>query len=387
MAPVQKSGEGLRVYLNDTSVVGLFREFLATHGTFDVVHFNNLEGLPLGVLALRKEFANTKFIYSLHNYYPVCSRVNLWKDEASENEHNCDKKSYDECVNCYQKYKYKSQIERRRADSYSKIPRKLIRGKAKLQEKLYPDIEDATTYRLFEENTINAINKYVDCVLAVSARVKEIAENHGIDKNKLKVSYIGTRIAEHVTNSCICDPHSQSLNVIYMGYMRKDKGFFFFLDAMEHMPVEMARDMTIRVVARYDNEINKNEIDRLSRLKTKFSTLELINGYTPQNQRELLKDMNLGIVPVLWEDNLPQVAIEQIANGVPIVVSDRGGAQEIVNNRYFVFKAGNIEDFIDKLSEIQKNRQKLVDFWKTNRHLVTMQEHVDELMKVYTYEE
>ena len=64
-----------------------------------------------------------------------------------------------------------------------------------------------------------------------------------------------------------------------------------------------------------------------------------------------------------------------------------GGAQEIVNNRYFVFKAGNIEDFIDKLSEIQKNRQKLVDFWKTNRHLVTMQEHVDELMKVYTYEE
>lgn len=178
---------------------------------------------------------------------------------------------------------------------------------------------------MFEENTINAINKYVDCVLAVSARVKEIAENHGIDKNKLKVSYIGTRIAEHVTNSCICDPHSQSLNVIYMGYMRKDKGFFFFLDAMEHMPVEMARDMTIRVVARYDNEINKNEIDRLSRLKTKFSTLELINGYTPQNQRELLKDMNLGIVPVLWEDNLPQVAIEQIANGVPIVVSDRGG--------------------------------------------------------------
>ena len=52
-----------------------------------------------------------------------------------------------------------------------------------------------------------------------------------------------------------------------------------------------------------------------------------------------------------------------------------------------MFKAGNIEDFIDKLSEIQKNRQKLVDFWKTNRHLVTMQEHVDELMKVYTYEE
>lgn len=109
----------------------------------------------------------------------------------------------------------------------------------------------------------------------------------------------------------------------------------------------------------------------------------MINGYTARNQQELLQGMNLSVVPVLWEGNLPQVAIEQIAYGVPILVSDLGGAREIVNDHRFVFRAGDTEEFINKISDIMDDRQLLIDFWKADRHLVTMQEHVDSLMQIY----
>lgn len=168
-----------------------------------------------------------------------------------------------------------------------------------------------------------------------------------------------------------------------MGYMNREKGFYFFLDALEKMPDKMANSISVKVVARHDKKQKSQEVERLKRLETKFKKIELINGYTAVNQKELLADVNLGIVPVQWEDNLPQVAIEQIAYGVPILVSDLGGAREIVKDENFIFHATDTCEFMKKLSAIQNNRQYLNAFWNVERRLVTMQEHINELLNTY----
>lgn len=49
-----------------------FDEFLKKYGEFQVIHFNNMEGLSLDVFDLKEEYPNTKFIFSLHNYVPIC---------------------------------------------------------------------------------------------------------------------------------------------------------------------------------------------------------------------------------------------------------------------------------------------------------------------------
>ena len=46
------------------SVVGKF----ISEYEFDVIHFQNLEGLGIKVLELKKDFPDTRFIYSIHNY-------------------------------------------------------------------------------------------------------------------------------------------------------------------------------------------------------------------------------------------------------------------------------------------------------------------------------
>ena len=52
-----------------------------------------------------------------------------------------------------------------------------------------------------------------------------------------------------------------------------------------------------------------------------------MNGYAKSEQGRLLGEIDLGVIPSLWEDNLPQVAIEYIASGIPIVASDAGGTK------------------------------------------------------------
>ena len=56
----------------------------------------------------------------------------------------------------------------------------------------------------------------------------------------------------------------------------------------------------------------------------------------------IISQMDVGLVPVMWEDNLPQVAIEMHARHVPLLTSDLGGAQELANFPEMVFKAGDV---------------------------------------------
>ena len=150
------------------------------------------------------------------------------------------------------------------------------------------------------------------------------------------------------------------------------------------MEESLSKKIIITIAAKYDNNQNKKEIETLQKLKSKFHDIILINGYNHQNQAQILEDQNLGIVPVLWEDNLPQVAIEQIAYGVPILCSDCGGVSELHNyNPDFTFKAGNVKEFLEKINNILKNRNLLNDYWKTVQHLTTMKEHIDFLEKIY----
>ncbi|MGN9125063.1 glycosyltransferase family 4 protein [Oliverpabstia intestinalis] len=386
LAPVQQSIKNIDIYLHDESLYKLIRNFIISQGGFDVIHFNNLEGLSLKVLSLKKDFPDTAFIYSVHNYFPVCSRVNLWKDEAQGKGHNCNKRDFAECAACYKSRSYKGEVTSKIANRY-KDKDKAKWVALKITSKFYTLTEndscDLDLYRQFEEKNIEYINLYFDRVLAVSQRVKTIMLEHGADKSKIEVSYIGTAVAEGQMGCCNAEVDLEEFNMIYMGYMRDDKGFYFLLDALKNVPPEIAAKISVTFAAKYDERTQRQDVAQIMELKRIYKNIKLVNGYTKQNQRELLTGIHLGIVPVLWEDNLPQVAIEQVAYGVPILVSDLGGAAEVCNNKQFVFKAGDRGDFLTKLQYIIENRECLNDFWKYSMHLVTMDQHINQLNRLY----
>jgi hypothetical protein len=81
-------------------------------------------------------------------------------------------------------------------------------------------------------------------------------------------------------------------------------------------------------------------------------------------------------VPVLWHDNLPQVAIEMHARHIPILTSDMGGAQELGNCPEMVFAAGDTTDFHARIAALLAGRIDMERYWENARAPVTMAEHM-----------
>lgn len=378
------------IYNNDKELAKVIDKFIEEHNGFDVIHFNNLEGLSAEVLKLKEKYKNTKFIYSMHNYYPVCPNVYLWKHNKENCKNFCDGKA---CCNCItsnydkarQMQKIKTLVEKLGVNLnspkvkkyYNKISKSKNRSTNIVETK---DFSLASDYKKFREKNVEYINKYIDNVLCVSKRVKEIAIGMGIKEEKCRVSYIGTKFADNLKRQEI-DINSKEFNLIYLGYMNVMKGFDFLINSLMQMDNKISANINLTLVCRNNIEYNIEEIKQ--KLEQKFKTVKYVDGYTHDNLKELLANQHLGIIPVVWEDNLPQVSIEITSFGVPILCSNLGGASELCNDENFKFEGSNTQDFLQKLITIVENRKKLLEFWDNYNKPTTMENHLKELFKYY----
>lgn len=396
--------------LSDSETTRVFLDFVKRHGPFDVIHLDNLEGIPAEIFKLKEIHPNTNLILMLHNYYPFCPQVNLWKREKE----NCsDYNEGRDCMRCLPHrvdpqvvinahrlafhlkafgvhpdswlfrslfrnarllrtpYRYLSRLLGHRAED----PRH-IKNTSPLKE-----LTSRVDFFVRRRRTfVSLINNHVDKVLVVSKRVAELAEHYGINKDKIEVAYIGTVHAENQTRYSLRQDYQDILTICYLGYMRRDKGFYFLLRALENMPTQMARRINVLFAAGNNDHHAYERIDLLGR---KFNKVFYANGYTHEQLDEILCDVDLGIIPVLWEDNLPQVAIETVSRGIPILTSDLGGACELGNNSKFIFRNGDTKDFIGKLEQVLDRETLLSEFWEHSMPLVTFNDHVKQLDCIY----
>lgn len=398
-APASLQFAKLNDYLSDVSLYNLLDGFLTQQGGFDIIHFHNLEGLSASVLKLKEKYTATKFVFSLHNYFLLCPQVNLWSTNG-----NCYlSPRFPDCSNCV--VSHGSQIENviaalkkvLKVDTDGKQPKNMrtLKRWANMLRSVSADLNKrrwhsyearketgVVLYRKYREENIAAVNQYVDLVLAVSEKVAEIAEEYGIDPSKIVVNYIGTKAA-----SVSLPPREKtgdSLRIGYMGYARADKGFDALLLAMEEIPPQISSRITLILAAKCENErILNNYSQRIETLKNRFHCVSFYNGYTKEEQEQLMEQIDLGIVPPLWEDNLPQVAIEFVAHGIPILTSDAGGANELCTNRKFVYKSLETKDLQDKIVYFAEAPERVNSFWNTAFRLKTMDAHIRELTDLY----
>lgn len=372
LAPSKQSVRNVRQYLECTDINLLLTDLIDRIGGTDIIHFHSLEGLPVRLLELKEKYPEIKFIYSFHNYFPLCTQVNMWKnDEAC-----CNMKDLSRCEGCYERENYDDAIYR---FMHLDIPD--LKKKNLLAAKKSPDQDEIKLYGRFYEANKDCFNKYMDIMLAVSDRTRKVLISHGYDPNKIFISYVGTEIAKMAASDRLKKP-GDGFRIVFMGYPRRDKGFYFFLDSLEEMPEDMAHRLEVTVLAKGIEEDCKK---RLKNLQNSFRSVSIINGYKDYDElSEILSRQDLGVVPVLWEDNLPRVAIEQVSLGVPIITSNLGGASELFGgNEDYIFEAGNVGSFIGCLQKIINNPGLLDSFWDSVKKPVTMDEHVTDLMQYY----
>ncbi len=383
-----------------------FAEVLRRHGPFDVVHFNGLEGVPIDVLELRAAFPDTRFILSLHNYYPFCPQVNLWYEHGQS---HCD--DFDQgrkCVQCPQEALSEAAARKAYAtatglrrfgimpDSWAydilfrKTTRALRRSLRALRRAKASSTPKAPAARpglapqflARRQQAVESINRHCDRVLCVSQRVEAIAVHHGIDPDLTQAQYIGT---DHAMRFEQTQPRplpvkGAPLTLGYLGYMRDDKGFAFLMRALAEQPPEVLTRLRLVIAA---PKAPGPYYAAMMALKPQVAALEWIDGYAQSDLDAILAQVDLGVVPVLWEDNLPQVAIEMHARRIPMLTSDRGGAQELGGTDVLTFRSGDVGDFGAKLAHVLDGDFDSLSYWQAAQHPVSMPAHIEALHSLY----
>ena len=69
MAPAFAMYMNPKKFIEDNDSYEIFDEFLSEYGPFDVIHFNNIEGISVNVLKLKEKYPTTKFIVSIFEIY------------------------------------------------------------------------------------------------------------------------------------------------------------------------------------------------------------------------------------------------------------------------------------------------------------------------------
>ena len=401
-APSKSMYDYVDTFLNDETTYNLFRQFVKKYGEFDVIHFNNIEGISGKCLEIKKDFPNTKIIYSIHNYFLFCPQINLFFN----NESNClDYGNGEKCCKCLSNsvtrstfinfYKIDGICEKFHLENFSKkiklfskkINKMMFHNKkSKIDETKSPLKCTSNMYVDYRKINVARINNYVDVVLAVSERVRHISIKMGIKEEKIYTNYIGTAFAENSINHLNAKVQKEYLTIAFMGYFDKIKGLDFLIETLETLPNELAKKIKFVCYAKIKDPSEEEKVNRIKRLDEKLYSAKHYNGYNHNELADILSEVNLGIIPVIWEDNLPQIAIEYVAHGVPVLASDLGGAHELSSSEYFKFKANDKNDFVKKISEIIEHKELLNDYFEKSKKLTTMEEHVNKLLVYYEQE-
>lgn len=368
------------VALESQGLKAVFKRFIEQNGPFNAIHFNNIEGISLDVLDLKKDFPGTKFIYSMHNYVPICVTGFYYQ---RHNHCNCnpDHTAHD-CMLCTRKI-----IRRNIADEVYKSAQFGVRpeqccSKARWLktfefDRLDEDVEEENILA-FAKTATQKLNANCDSILAVSKRVYDIAVQNGFDQKKLCVSYIGTEVAKRqVGKSLYCAENG--LKVVFLGndLSYEEKGYPFLLDSLAKLEPKYASQIDMVLTVR-----DKQHAEIYQLLKN-FRSVKVINGYTHDDLINIFDGCNLSIVPVLWEDNLPQIAIESVAYGVPVLASSCGGASELTDCQLFRFDCGNTSDLLTKIRHFVDHPEDLEKYWEGHHGLMTMEEHLRQLLPFY----
>lgn len=371
------------IALENASLKNVFEKFIQDNGPFAAIHFNNIEGLSFDVFDLKKEFPETKFVYSMHNYAPICVTGFYYQ---RHNHCNCNPQhTGEDCMLCTRKIIKRNIAEEVYKSAQFGIPAEKCCSKERWLKKfsfeeLDKDVTDENILK-FSETAVAKLNENMDSILAVSKRVYEIAAQNGFDENKLHVSYIGTEVAKRQVRRSIY-PVKNGLKIVFLGnsISYEEKGYPFLLDTLEQLEPKYASNIDLVLTVR---DAQHAEIYEM--LKN-FRSVKVIQGYSHNDLINIFDGCNLSIVPVLWEDNLPQIAIESVAYGVPVLASSCGGASELTKSALFRFEGGNSEDLLLKIKHFVDYPEDLKKYWDEHDGLKTMEQHWKELIPYFGLE-
>jgi len=159
----------------------------------------------------------------------------------------------------------------------------------------------------------------ISAVVGISNSILQRFIDFGYFTNASKNIIYNTR---RISNPALKSPRKsgQAMRFGYLGTLSKVKGLEWLIEQFKKLDFEANLSIAGKGDKMFENQLKE---------MAKDSNIEF-EGYV--NSTEFLAEIDVLIVPSLWEEPLGMVAIEALANHVPVIANKRGGLQETVKD-------------------------------------------------------
>lgn len=189
----------------------------------------------------------------------------------------------------------------------------------------------------------------VDLFLAVSDHVKKNLIEEGVREDKIKVIY---NVVDE-ERFFYREKPQKPVEVLFVGKLEEGKGVMDFLIAFDSL---LSTEKNLKAWIVGDGKLREWIKSYIN--ERKIHEYVSVVGYV-SDVEEYYKRSHICVIPSKETEAFPRVAIEALACGCALVVSDVGGIKEAVEEgrNGYVFKAGNLTDLTEKL-------KKAVNHWR-----------------------
>lgn len=342
-----------------------------------VLHVHSLMGLSIGLLMAAKS-RGIRIVMTSHDFYGLCLKCTFVNNEGKL----CDGAEAHKCALCNLDAKSLLFIRTRnepRVISIKNSVQKYLHGwyftrKTCDKSKKRREITNCYALNPILVNEYRSLLSYYDKLFGY---INIFHFNSGVTERQYRKA-LGKNVVGKVvpiTNYNIKDNRNKgfscgkTLKMVFIGHTDEFKGF------------PLLKSVLMDLID-YDWQLDVWGAG--NRIDSDTPKIRFRGSYSPQDLPAIYGDCAIAIVPSIWFETFSFVTLEALSYGVPVLVSDKVGAQTVVAeyDRDFIFHSK--EGLKNKLELIMKDRGSLYAY---HEKILTypwhheMEEHCKELTK------
>ena len=219
----------------------------------------------------------------------------------------------------------------------------------------------------------------VDVMISPSQFLRDVYVRSGVDPERIVFCRQGRDFPAQ-TESELRKTSSKPLRLGYMGQIAPHKGVHTLLEAMQLLSEE---DVSAQIYG--DLERFPGYTQRLQRLAESAGRVAFQGVFAPEELTDVLREIDVLVVPSLWYENSPNTILEAFAHRTPVIAADLGGMAELVEDggNGLLFEAGDADDLAARVRKLTDGSGLMDRLRKGIEPVKGVQEEMEELVAVY----
>lgn len=316
----------------------VFFDFLTSFQP-DVIHLHTLMGIHKEFLEVAKSL-NIKLVFTAHDFFPICPKVTLFRNgKICDSAGNCKK-----CASCNSTALSINKIKILQSPIYRFLKDSIL---VKKMRKAHRDnyLSDSNNIEIVEYGSYREYIDLRDYYYSMLSIIDIMHYNSSITKSvyekyfNLPNNTIIPVSHCNIKNNCrIKNYDHDKMRIRYLGPASAAKGFYLLKDCLDEIWDERKNFVL---------DIHFNPVE-------KSDYMNVHDRYNYNELEKIFNETDVLLVPSIWYETFGFTALESLSFGVPVIVSDTVGAQDILQDKFGIVVKNltkkNLKEVFDKLT-------------------------------------